>query len=123
MIALYRGFSLHEFRANQTTKLSDLDLVKMNLLTHIYTRRGERVMMSQFGTRIPDLVFEPLTKEAVDIVREDLQYVFDYDPRVELLSLTVEPLWDESAIIASATIKYVELNLKDSIPLRIEFEN
>lgn len=123
MLALYRGFSLHEFRSNQTTKLADLDLVKMNLLTHIYTRRGERVMMSQFGTRIPDLIFEPLTKEAVDIVQEDLQYVFDYDPRVELLNLVVEPLWDESAIVATATIKYLELNLKDSIPLRIEFEN
>jgi phage baseplate assembly protein W len=122
MLALYRGFSLHEYRSRQTTQLTDIELVKMNLLTHIYTSKGERLMMSDFGTRIPELVFEPLTEQAIEIVREDLTAVVKYDPRVELEELVITPLWDESCIIASLRIRYIELNLTDTVPLRIEFD-
>jgi phage baseplate assembly protein W len=123
MLSLYRGFSLHEFRQKQTTKLTDLDLVKLNLLTHLYTSKGERLMMSNFGTRIPDLIYEALTEDAVEIVRQDIIDVCSYDPRIELVDLVVQPIWDESAIVAHLKIKYKELNLAGSIPLRIEFDN
>ncbi len=123
MSFLYRGFSLHEFRSKQTTKLVDLDLIKMNLLTHIYTSKGERLMMTNFGTRIPDLVFEPLTKEALDIIREDLTMVCNYDPRIQLLDLTLEPVWDEGAVLVTMSIKYIEKNTTDTLALTLQFED
>jgi phage baseplate assembly protein W len=121
MRSLYRGFSLHEFRQKHSTKLVDLDLVKMNLLTHIYTSKGERLKMTNFGTRIPGLLFEPMTKEAIDIVREDLTYVCNYDPRVELKNLSVVPNWNAHAIIATIELNYIELNLIDVLSLHLEF--
>lgn len=120
---LYKGFSSFEFQANKTFKLADVELVKMDLLNHIFTKRGERVMMPSFGTRIPDMLFEPLDDQTVDVIVEELRAVFEYDPRVTLLDLNVYPKYDENAIYGSARLFYNELNVTDLFELNIQFES
>ena len=119
---LYRGFSSFEFQAAKTFKLRDISLVKMDLLNHIFTRRGERVMMPNFGTIIPEIVFEPLTVELVDTVREEVIRVINYDPRVELLDIEAQPDFDGHLVYVAARVFYVELNMVDNFELNIEFE-
>jgi len=119
---LYKGFSSFEFDARKTFGLYDIDLVKMDLLNHIFTKRGERVMMSKFGTIIPELVFEPLDDETVEQVGAEVLRVINYDPRVELLSFNVKPDYDRHLVQVSARLKYVELNTVDDFELNIEFE-
>lgn len=119
---LYRGYSSFEYQKTKSFSLTDLELVKMDLLQHIYTRRGERVMMPSFGTRIPDLPFEPLDETTLGIIREDLSQVFSFDPRVNLLSLEIIPDYDNNTVIASARLLYVELNMIDNLNLNIIFE-
>ncbi len=119
---LYRGYSSYEYEKNKTLKINDLELVKLDLLNHIFTRRGERVMMPAFGTRIPDLAFEPLDEITLDILRNDLIQVFNFDPRVTLLDLTIEPIIDENRVTAAARLLYVELNIVDDLDLNILFE-
>lgn len=119
---LYRGFSSFEFQARKRFKLRDVELVKLDLLNHIFTRQGERVMMPNFGTVIPDLTFEPLTADVVDYVREEVLRVINYDPRVELLEIQVRPDYDNSALTVAAQVLYIELNLVDNFELNIEFE-
>jgi phage baseplate assembly protein W len=94
----------------------------MDLLNHIYTRRGERVHMPRFGTRIPDLTFEPLDQFTLDIVQEDLLQVINFDPRVKLLDFVITPLYDQNTIVASAKLLYIELNIVDNMDLNIIFE-
>jgi phage baseplate assembly protein W len=122
MQALYRGFSLHQLQRSGTTKLQDLDLVKFNLLTHIYTSRGERLNMTTFGTRIPNLLFEPLDQMAVDVVREDLTQVFAYEPRVHLNRIEVTPLYDQNAILVTADLTYLELNTSEPFVIQLDFK-
>lgn len=119
---LYRGYSSYEYQANKTFSITDLELVKLDLLNHIFTRRGERVMMPTFGTRIPDLVFEPLDGITMDIIEEDLRAVFNFDPRVKLLDLRLLPSYDTNSIVASARLLYIELNLTDNLDINIVFE-
>lgn len=88
---LYRGFSSFEYEQKKTFKINDLQLVKLDLLNHIFTRKGDRVMMPTFGTRIPDLTFEPLDDVTLDILRNDLLEVFRFDPRVSVLDLVITP--------------------------------
>lgn len=114
---VYRGFS--SFDAKKSFHLKDRDLVTRDLLNHIYTLKGERVMMPGFGTRIPLLAFEPLDQKTLNIVEEDLRAVVDYDPRVELIDIAVMALPDHNAITALLDLKYVELNVVDT--LRLEF--
>lgn len=103
--------------------MTDIELVKMDLLNHIYTRRGERVHMPRFGTRIPELLFEPLDGFVIDVIREDLIQVFEFDPRVNLLDLTVTPMFDQNAVVASAKLLYIELDTVDTMDLNIVFES
>lgn len=119
---LYRGYSTYEYQRNKTFVLTDVELVKMDLLNHIYTRKGERVMMPNFGTRIPDLAFEPLDQITLDILKEDLLSVFLFDPRVKLLELNIVPYYDQNAVIASARLLYIELNIQGNLDLNITFE-
>lgn len=119
---IYKGFSTKKWQQDKNFVLTDLELVQEDLINHIFTRRGERVRMANFGTAIPDLVFEPLTEEVVLRVREELMTVFNYDPRVNLVDMAVIPIYDEGAILALADLNYVELDIKDRMSLRIEFD-
>lgn len=119
---LYRGYSSFEFQRNKTFKLYDIDLVKMDLLNHIFTKRGERVMMPTFGTQIPEMVFEPLDEETIEIVQDEVTRVINFDPRVELLEVQTQPDFENHTLLVSARILYVELNLVDNMELNITFE-
>lgn len=118
---LYRGYSSFEFQANKTFKVNDVNLVKLDLLNHIFTRRGERVMMPTFGTSIPLMVFEPLDDVTIESVRSDLLDVFEFDPRVDLLELAVVPDIDNHLIGVSARLFYVELAVTDDMEFNIQF--
>jgi phage baseplate assembly protein W len=80
-------------------------------------------MMPNFGTRIPELAFEPLDQLTLDILEEDLRAVIAFDPRVKLLDLTITPYYDANSVIASAKLLYIELNMVDNLDLNITFES
>lgn len=119
---LYRGYSSFEFESNKTFKLRDIELVKLDLLNHIFTKRGERVMLPDFGTIIPEVLFEPLTAELVDAITEEIVRVINYDPRVELIDIQSNPDYDRSTVSVAANTFYVELDLVDNFELNIEFQ-
>lgn len=121
---LYRGFSSFNYEAQRTTCVYDISCVKIDLLNHLYTKKGSRVMMPTFGTIIPELLFEQLTPEVVDQVAEEVDAVIAYDPRVELANddaLVVTPLYDQNTIVIAATLRYIELDMVDVVEFRLEF--
>ena len=119
---VYKGFSTKKFQEDKNFVLTDVDLVKEDLVNHLFTRRGERVKMGQWGCAIPDLVFEPLTADLVVRVEAEMRGVFTYDPRVQLVDMVVVPFAEESAIVALVDLNYLELNVQDRLTLRIEFD-
>lgn len=120
---LYHGLSFRNFSKNKSIKLYDVDLIKKDLLNHIFTRRGERVKMFTYGTRIPDLVFEQLDDIALTVITEDLNAVASSEPRVNLVDLRIVPLYDRNVIIASLVLYYVELDFTDQFDVSIQFES
>lgn len=120
MANLYKGFSSFEFLRNRTFRLNDIELVKMDLLNHIFTRKGERVNMPTFGTRIPDMAFEPLDEITIEALREDLETVFNFDPRVEQIELRIEPNADNNSVTASATLLYLEFRVTEDLNIVID---
>ena len=123
LTGLYKGFSSYGYQNSKRFNVYDIDLVKRDLLNHIYTRKGERLMMPKFGTRIPDLAFEPLDQITLDILEEDLRSVITYDPRVELLNLMIVPSYDDNYVVASILVRYIELDMTGNIDLNIQFDN
>lgn len=117
--ARYRGFSTQSFMNTGPFLITNQEVVKQDLLNHIYTIPGERPHLPTFGTRIPLLAFEPLDETTVNIIREDLEKVVKYDPRLEMIDLVVTPLPDNNAIVAFMDVRYVELDVTET--LRLEF--
>lgn len=116
----YRGFSTA--KASQpggSFTITNKECVEEDLLNHIWTEYFERPHMPSFGTRIPTLVFEPNDEEVRNIIIEDLTKVFNYDPRVKLLDLNVFSLPDNNAIIAVATLYYIEMDVTDNLNIEI----
>ena len=119
---LYRGYSTFEFQRNKSLRIKDIELVKLDILNHIFTPRGTRVMMPDFGSSIPELAFEPLDGDLVDEVYAELLTIFDYDPRVSVINLSVTPDFDTNSVYVEARLFYIELNTADDFELNIQFE-
>ncbi len=119
---LYRGISFRNFSKNKSIKLYDVELIKKGILNNIFTRRGERVKMFMYGTRIPDIIFEPLDDVSLGIIEEDIQMVVSNEPRVTLLSAQIIPRYDQGEVIVNLNLLYLELDFTDQLSVRITFE-
>ena len=79
-------------------------------------------MMPSFGTIIPDLIFDPLDDETIQLVHDEVLSVLEFDPRVEVIEFSVTPDYDNYAITTDARLRYIELNIIDDFSLNIVFE-
>jgi len=122
MAATYTGFSSYQFQENKQFKQTDLELVKTDLIAHIFTSKGSRVMMPNFGTLIPDVLFEPLDDITTELIEDELRSVFDFDPRVILTDFDMTVDADRSFVQATVVLFYVELNRTDVLDLNLQFE-
>lgn len=86
----YKGFST----IDQTKKfrLTDVDLIKQDLLNHFAIRKGEKLMNSEFGSLIWNIMFEPLTADVKALVVDDIQRIIGYDPRIKVDNVLVDQL-------------------------------
>lgn len=117
---LYHGFSTSNWLSSKRFGSANFETVKQDLMNHIFTARGDRVMMPTFGTRIPLLTFEPNDESTRQIVEDDLRKVIDYDPRVKLIDLQVLSLDDFNTIIALCDILYLEFDVKDLLKIEVK---
>jgi len=77
----YKGFSsVDETTAN--TQLYDFDLIKQDIINHFKTKKGERLMNPNFGSIIWDLLMEPLTDSVRTALKDDINAICTFDPRV-----------------------------------------
>ena len=62
---------------------TDIDLIKGNIIQIIRTRRGQRVMLPQFGSRIPEFIHEPLDEITCSLLRFELiKAIQRWEPRI-----------------------------------------
>lgn len=115
----YRGFSTRRYEeSGGSFALYNVDLIEEDLFNELFTVKGERVEMPDFGTRIPLLTFEPNDTQAADVLQEDVTTVISNDPRVELVACDIISDVDVHRLICVAKVRYKEFNVvKD---LRIE---
>jgi phage baseplate assembly protein W len=120
--AIYKGFSTQKWLEQKTLRTSNFETVKNDILNHIFTSKGERVMMPEFGTRIPKLAFEPNDEYTRKIIYDDIKEVIDYDPRVNLIALEVVSLKDNNAIIGFADVFYIEFEVRDILRVEVKLK-
>lgn len=69
--------------------LTNIELIKRDIMNHFSTRVGERVMLPNYGTRIYDMLFDPFDEYTKNAIIEDAVRVVKSEPRVELVSVNV----------------------------------
>lgn len=97
----------------------NLECVEQDILNAIFTVRGERLMMPNYGTRIPLMTFEPGDAQTIGIIKQDLRTVFDQEPRVEVLNLDVVPATEKNALVVVAKLNYKEFNVTKDLMIEI----
>lgn len=122
-MATYKGFSTANWLRTRNLIISDIEVVKEDLRNHIFTRFEERVYQPEFGTRIPDLAFDPNDQDTLNIIREDLLSVINFDPRVQLISLDILPIPDNNAIIAIVELLFIEFDVQDELRIDVKTGN
>ena len=87
-MAFYKGFST--IGLQNRWKLEDTELVKRDIMNHFQTRRGERLMNPEFGSRIWEFAFEPMTDNLTEAITADVKNILDADPRVVAKDISIE---------------------------------
>jgi phage baseplate assembly protein W len=71
----------------------------------VLTQKGERFFNSQLGSEVSRLLFENLDRSTSIFIRNEIEYVIrNYEPRVSLISLDVNPNYDDNQF--DIVIKY-----------------
>lgn len=86
---LFIGFSSEGKVGKRDWTLYDLELVNRDLMNVFMTRKGERVMLPEYGTIVWDMLFDPLTEAAHDAIVDDVRRIISNEPRVKLLDISV----------------------------------
>lgn len=74
---------------NPPYSLTNIELIKRDILNHFATPMGSRVMMPDFGTRIYEYLFDPFDEYTKNAIIEDATNVVRSDPRVDLIDIIV----------------------------------
>lgn len=89
-MSTYKGFST--IGQSKKFRLTDLDLIKRDLLNHFHIRKGEKLMQPKFGSIVWNMLFEPLTEEVKKAILDDVTEVVSYDPRLRVDEVIIQQL-------------------------------
>ena len=116
-IAVYKGFSTVNNNFS-SSKLTDTDLIKRDLLNHFAIRKGEKLMNGEFGTSLRDLIMDPLTDETKAIVIQEVNAVIENDPRVRSEGITLDEY--ENGLQIEMSVRYVLDNQVENLVVRFD---
>ena len=117
-ITRYRGFSTID--QAKKFRLTDLDLIKRDLLNHFAIKKGEKLMNPEFGSIIWNILFEPLTPDVKALIVDDIQRVTSYDPRVRIDNVLVDQL--DIGFQIQVELTFLPDNLSDVMSMQFNRE-
>ena len=78
---------------------STKDQIKSNLINLLLTDRGERVLNSNFGTNLRRFLFEGITNDNLELLKDNLiSSISIYIPQITVTNITVIPNTDYNSI-------------------------
>lgn len=95
-------------------------LIRHSIYQILDTRVGERVMLPEFGSRLPELLFEPIDGITIALARVYfIDAIKKWEPRILLNSVvvTINPDQNKLDIVASYVIR--NYGIEDSIAVAL----
>jgi phage baseplate assembly protein W len=84
----FKGFSTVDLTTKTGWTLYDIELIKRDLLNEFMTKKGDRLMMPNFGTIIWDKLFESNTESNQAAIIADVTRIVNADPRCEVANVS-----------------------------------
>jgi phage baseplate assembly protein W len=113
----YRGFSTVD-PSSKSWVLYDISLIKQDIVNHFSIRQGEKLSDPEFGTIIWDVLFEPLTQEIRELIIQDISEIANYDPRVQVDSVTVDTY--DNGIQIDLRLTYLTYSISEQLQVRFD---
>lgn len=113
MAVIFKGFSSPIVGKVQV--LYDEELVKQCLINHFNTRKGERVMDTEYGFVGWDLLFELDSPYNSQLLEADARNIVSQEPRLQLLSIQVSSV--EYGYQIDLVLNYVQLETVEELSL------
>lgn len=98
---------------NPPYSLTNIDIVKRDINNEFATPLGSRVMLPNFGTRIPEYLFDPFDEYTKNLITEDAVRVVQNDPRVSLVQIDVYE--EEQALTIVMVLLFKPESITDSM--------
>jgi phage baseplate assembly protein W len=95
--------------------LQDMDLIKKDLLNQFATRKGERVIDSEYGFIGHDLLFELQVQGIESLLESDSRRIIKSDPRVQERSIVVTK--ESNGYTVTIHLYFYELDTVDTLEL------
>jgi phage baseplate assembly protein W len=85
---------------NKVVMTSDEADIQLSLQILLSTRKGERVMVPDYGCNLDEMVFEPMNTTFKSYISEMIRTsILFYEPRIDLNSLLLDDSQDAQGII------------------------
>ena len=82
---MYRGISTVN-ESNSSFALYDIGLIKQDLLNHFHIRQGEKLENPEFGSIIWDILYDPLTDEVEQALKNNIEEITKSSVKIRFLN-------------------------------------
>lgn len=110
----FKGFKTN-IRNISDISVYDIDLIKHDLLLHLHTPKGSRVMLPRFGTTIYEKLFEPFSEIIVEEIRQEVENVILQEPRLKIININVGILDKGHGIFVEIECEFLPYKIIDII--------
>ena len=93
------NFPFRESQKGQylSTSVTTDEEVRTNLMHLIFTRKGSRYYLPDFGTSIYEFIFEPMDGQTFNSIKSEIRdSVEKYIPNLEINEVTIEPYTNDN---------------------------
>ena len=99
--------------------LKNTNAIARSLKNIVFTQPGEKFFNPEFGSRVSESLFEIVDEVSTIAIRDEIRSsIINYEPRVNLLDVLVNPNPDENEM--NVTIKYEIVGI-DIPPQQLDF--
>jgi len=116
-MAYYRGYNTVD-NIFGSTRLTESQLVRRDILNHFNVNQGEAVMRPNFGSIIKSIVFEPLTEETQELIIDEVKRVVQSDPRVQMTDMELQEF--ENGIQVAMSLRYINTDLSEQLFIKFD---
>jgi hypothetical protein len=115
------GVGINPTQAKDIVVSNDIEAIRNALYNIFTTKKGQKLLDPEFGSSLEQYLFESVSPIIGKIIGDSIvNSIETYEPRVEVLNVTVYPNPEENLYKIKLTFKFVDINKTSSIDILIE---